>query len=130
MIHGLKKKDILLMIMVLFVAFAFYFYQEYSEKSAGNQVVVTVNGEEVGTYDLSEDQTISINHGSNILKIQDKKAQITEADCPDGLCVHQNPISRTNESIICLPNKVVVKIVAGDGAEDTDNPEDVDTVVR
>ena len=33
-----------------------------------------------------------------------------EADCPDKLCVHQKAIERTNETIVCLPHKVVVEI--------------------
>lgn len=127
MILGFKKKDLLLIITVLIIALAFYFCQEFTGENSDNQVVVMVDGETYGTYDLNEDQTISINHGSNILKIQDKEAKIIEADCPDKLCVHQSPISKSNQSIICLPNKLVVKIVAGHGNEDS---EDVDTVAR
>lgn len=127
MILGFKKKDLLLIITVLIIALAFYFCQEFTGENSDNQVVVMVDGETYGTYDLNEDQTISINHGSNILKIQDKEAKIIEADCPDKLCVHQSPISKSSQSIICLPNKLVVKIVAGHGNEDS---EDVDTVAR
>ena len=37
-------------------------------------------------------------------------AKMEWADCPDQLCVHQKAISRTGESIICLPNQVVVSV--------------------
>ena len=37
-----------------------------------------------------------------------------EADCPDQICVNHLAISRDGESIICLPNKVVIAIEAGD----------------
>lgn len=127
MILGFKKKDILLIIVVLVVALGFYLGQEYLGRTKGDQVVVMVDGEVFGTYDLNKNQTVSINNGSNILKIQDKKAKITQADCPDKLCVHQKSISKTNESIICLPNKVVVKIAASEGSKDS---RDVDTVAR
>ena len=40
-----------------------------------------------------------------------------EADCPDLLCVHQKAISKEGESIICLPNKVVVTIRGGEETE-------------
>ena len=39
------------------------------------------------------------------------------ADCPDKLCVHQKAVSRDGESIICLPNKVVVSIEGGEDRE-------------
>ena len=35
---------------------------------------------------------------------------MTDADCPDQLCVHQKAASKNHESIICLPNKVVVEV--------------------
>ena len=38
------------------------------------------------------------------------EADMKEADCPDKLCVHQKAISAENESIVCLPNRVVVTV--------------------
>ena len=42
---------------------------------------------------------------------------MVEADCPDKLCVHQKAISKNNETIICLPNKVVVQVTSGEESE-------------
>lgn len=42
--------------------------------------------------------------------IRDGKADMKEADCPDKLCVHQKAISAENESIVCLPDRVVVTV--------------------
>ena len=36
-----------------------------------------------------------------------------EANCPDEICVHHKPISKNGETIVCLPNKVVVVIKNG-----------------
>ena len=80
-------------------------------------VIVKVDGEEKGTYRLSEEQTIEINGGTNILQIKEGKADMTEADCPDKLCVHQKAISKDGESIICLPNQVVVEIESSESSE-------------
>ena len=46
-----------------------------------------------------------------------------EASCPDQLCVDQNEIYFDKESIICLPNKVVITVVS-------DVESDVDGIVR
>ena len=67
------------------------------------------DGEVYGTYSLAKDQTIEIQDG-NRLRIQNGQAKMEWADCPDQLCVHQKAISRTGESIICLPNQVVVSV--------------------
>ena len=39
------------------------------------------------------------------------------ADCPDQICVNHRPVSRNGESIICLPNEVVVSVKGGEEAE-------------
>ena len=47
---------------------------------------------------------------------------MTDANCPDKYCVHQNPIHSAGEVIVCLPNKLVVEI--------TGKQSDVDLIVR
>ena len=42
--------------------------------------------------------------------ISNKMASVSDADCPDRLCVRQKAISRKGESIICLPHKLVILI--------------------
>ena len=40
-----------------------------------------------------------------------------DASCPDQLCVHQNAIDKTGQTIVCLPNKVVVTVENGEEDE-------------
>jgi hypothetical protein len=82
--------------------------------------VVTIDGEEYGRYPLAEDmeEKIELEDGNyNILTIEGGEADMTEASCPDKICVKHRAISRKNESIICLPNKVVVTIENGAESE-------------
>ena len=83
---------------------------------AGNWVVVTVDGKETARYSLNEDNEVRLEceNGYNILVIKNGKADVTEASCPDGLCVDFHPISHDGETIVCLPNKTVVGIEAGE----------------
>ena len=106
----IKKKDWILIIIVLVVALSALFMHHALQHSGSGQVIVRKNGAIIGTYDLNDDQEILINDGSNVLVINNGKADMIEADCPDKLCVEQRSISKNNESIICLPNKVVVEI--------------------
>ena len=82
----------------------------------GAYAVVTVDGIEKGRYPLHTDTEVRIEsaEGYNILVIQDGMADITEASCPDGLCVRQHKINESGESLVCLPNKVTVT-VKGEG---------------
>lgn len=49
--------------------------------------------------------------GKCILVISDGKADMESADCPNQICVHHGAISHTGETIVCLPNRVVIEIV-------------------
>ena len=91
----------------------------------GSYITITVDGEKYGTYSLLEEQTITIGEGEhvNIIDIKGGKAYMTSASCPDQLCVKQNRISYDKQSIICLPNKVVVTVTS-------DNKSDVDLIIR
>lgn len=80
-------------------------------------MTVKVEGEIQGVYSLSEDREIEINGGTNTLKIRNGIADMTKADCPDKLCVNQKAVSKNGESIICLPNKVVVTVDSSENSE-------------
>lgn len=112
----MKKKDWLLVIIVLAIAVLGFGIHMLNGKKDAGFVTVTVNGEVQGVYSLDEEQTIDINH-TNTLLIKDGKADMIEASCPDKVCVNQKAISRKNESIICLPNKVIVEVTSGDESE-------------
>ena len=93
----------------------------------GSYVQVTVNGEVYGQYSLSEDQTIEIDteYGRNVLEIKDGEATMIEADCPDGYCMDQGSISGSTQTIVCLPNKVVVEV---EGSEE--ESDDIDAIAN
>ena len=109
-----------LFLVLLTGAVWFYFFGQ----DAGAVVEITVDGELYGSYALDKNQTVDIIVGetkTNTLVIQNGMADMTEADCPDQLCVHQKAISRTGETIVCLPNKVVAEVKGG-------SPADLDAV--
>lgn len=91
----------------------------------GSNIKITVDGKEYGTYSLLKEQTITIGEGENlnIIEIKGGKAYMKEASCPDQLCVDQNEISFDKESIICLPNKVVITVIS-------DVESDLDGIIR
>lgn len=110
------KRDLILLAVMLAAALIVSGIFQLTHREDGAVVQVTVNGDVYGAYDLTEDQKVEITIGqevTNILLIKDRKADMTEADCPDKLCVHQKAISKAGETIVCLPNKVVVEIVGG-----------------
>jgi hypothetical protein len=87
-------------------------------RSSGDTVAVTVDGELFGEYTLNENRTVEIktDRGFNLLVIKDGKAFVESASCPDGICSSHKPVSYDGESIICLPNKVVITVNSQDGS--------------
>lgn len=114
-----KKDAILLVIVFLFLVLLFCFFTFVLPKK-GNKVKIEVNKKVYGVYDLSVNQEIEIMDEDgkliNKLIIKDGFADMVEAECPDLLCVHQKAISKSKESIVCLPNRVVVTVLS----EETD----------
>ena len=115
----IRKADSLLFALLL--AFGL-FLSWYSVQGAsdGQQVLVRLHGKEYGTYSLDRDQTITVKDGShrNVIVIKDRQVYMKESNCKNQICVHEGTISRTNQSIICLPNEVSVEIVGGKGGYD------------
>lgn len=113
----LKKNDLILIGIIVGVALLSIFLHNVIGGKGAGAVTIKVNGKIEGVYSLAEDKEIEINNGSNILVIKNHEADIIEADCPDKLCVNQKPISKNHESLICLPNKVVVEVDSSENSE-------------
>lgn len=112
--HKTIRNDIILVLSLLLIASIGLFYL-FVLRDTGDTVKVTIGGENYGTYSLSKDIAKDIisgknNEHHNLLIIKNGKVYIKSASCPDGLCVKHKPIFRDGESIVCLPNQVVVTI--------------------
>ena len=98
--NRLKKKDIVLMIIILVVAGSCVLLHRIIGEKSADYITVKVNGKIEGVYSLADDQEIVLNGEADMIR----------ADCPDQLCVKQKAVSKNKESIICLPNKIVVEV--------------------
>ena len=124
----MKKKDLILAGAVLLLAGILALALRLPKTENGNTMKVTVDGEIYGTYSLAENQTVKIQtgHGTNVLVIENGSVHMEEADCPDGYCKRQGTISRVNETIVCLPHKLVAEVESdGSTTDDADDAPDV-----
>lgn len=112
--RGIRKSDVILIIGILICAAVFYFFQSNRETEADAQLVVKVKGEVIKTCSLEENQDFWLPDKTNQVSVHDGKVSMKEADCPDQICMNHVPIYRNHESIICLPNQVVLEIVNGE----------------
>ena len=120
----MKKRDFILIGVVLAVAVSALILVGLFQKE-GSYVIVTVgegqNRQEIARFNLSDDGEYELNGGTNVLKIEDGKAWMIEANCPQNdpqTCTKHRKISRVNESIACLPNNLVVTVHGDEVGED------------
>ena len=125
-----KRQDMILIAVILAAAVLLFLGTKIMHKSPAEVIEISVDGKVIETLDLAKDQELTIDGvsgGTNHLIIKDGEAWVSEATCPDRLCVHQGKIHLDGEIIVCLPNKVVIEGEKGSGSDET-SPE-FDTVV-
>lgn len=120
MILKKHKKDIILILSLLIVSTIALLFMLFNKKG-GSYAVVVINGVETQSLPLSTNTEITLKNGNdfNVLVIEDGKAYIKDASCPDKLCVKQHTVQYNGETLVCLPNKITVKIIS-DTEADTD----------
>ena len=75
-----------------------------------SQVTVIQEGRVVTVLDLSRDQTLTFtnnNGGTNTVEIENGKVAVTQANCPDHLCISMGP-KNSGAPIACLPNGLIL----------------------
>lgn len=76
--------------------------------------------EEIDLDRVSEPYSFPLEDGSgrNTLSVERGRICVSEADCPDQICVNQGWISNGAVPIICLPHRLMIEIVDGGGGLD------------
>ncbi|MDD6208020.1 MAG: NusG domain II-containing protein [Clostridiales bacterium] len=114
----MNRADRRLFFALLIVSFAgliLYFTGHFG----GDYVVVEVDKKQYGIYPVGINRSIPITTawGNNELVIEDGEVYMKEADCPDRLCVKHGKLLGAQDSIVCLPHKVVVTLKKGQAGE-------------
>ena len=117
-----KKNDIFVILILLIVALGFGLgYSIYQNKTTINpEAIITVDGKEYGRFPLDESRTLRIeteNGGYNVIVIADGAVDITEASCPDHICVDHRKATKNKDTITCLPNAVIITVENGEESD-------------
>ncbi len=130
----IRKADIILFIVLVVTGLAASaaLSLSHSEAESGAKVIIESGGSLYARYPLSEDRTVVVPAPKqlkvdapaadpdapassqydyyNVVVIRGGKVSVTEASCANQVCVKHGEISRAGESIVCLPNKLMVRI--------------------
>lgn len=93
-------------------------YRALDRGGAGTVAVISVNGEELERIDLSKvrkayDIDISTEYGHNTVHVEPGAISVSDADCPDHICVYQGKLTGSGIPIICMPHRLVIDIEGG-----------------
>ncbi len=114
----IAKRDIVVIVLLLAVSFAFFAFWAFRHSRSGGRIRIEQRGALLGVYDLDKDQVILIRDSNgnviNQVTIEGGQAHMSEANCRDQLCVKQGRINKVGQSIVCLPNRVVITVISGD----------------
>ncbi len=97
--------------LIIFAAAAVSAGVYFLTDNSGNIVTVKSNGEIIKIINLDEvyePYSMTVEYcGYNRIHVEQGKISVTEADCPDKLCVEQ---SRNGTfPVVCLPHKLVIE---------------------
>lgn len=116
----LNKNDIVLIIIVLSISLIFILL---NKEEKGNIAKVYYDNKLIKKIDLNVDKKYTVNgyNGKVNIVVKNKKIKVDFEKSPLHICSKQGYISKSYESIVCLPNKIVIEI---------DNEDKIDTVVK
>lgn len=119
----LKKADIAIAVCLIAIAvLLFALFELTVYEGQAESVIIEVEGKRYAEYKISDpafSETVEIfsEKGYNKLEISGGRVRMTEASCPDKNDVLVGEISKPNQTIVCLPNRVFVRLVGRDAAD-------------
>ncbi|HLR21985.1 MAG TPA: NusG domain II-containing protein [Tissierellaceae bacterium] len=115
----------LVVFVVVLTLLSLIYIKKQAFSNDDRYVSIQVDGEEIKQiiFDKKLEGNkipIETEFGYNLVELGDGEVRVIEASCPDQIDVKQGYISKIGETIVCLPNKLVIEIKGMDGDNDID----------
>lgn len=120
--------DGLVVLAVVLLAAGLAFFQWRGGQAEGLTAVVSIDGAEIDRFSpeaLPESSRTYANNGYALEVVCGEEGlRVARSDCPTQDCVHTGTITRSGQSIVCLPARIIIRLEGGAAA-----PGDVDAVL-
>ena len=117
----MPKKTDYIVISLLFLLISLFFcatIMTSNGDSPEKYLQISINGEVKYKVSLSDNREIDLKEEHVKITVNNNRAMVSESDCPDRVCIKSGYIEKEGESIICLPNRLSLKIVGGEADYD------------
>lgn len=111
----MNKNDIKLIVVIfVIVTLSIIFINIF--KKTGSFAKVYYEDDLILKIDLSKDGNYKVNgyNGEVLIEVKDNKIRVDRENSPRHLCSKQGFIDSTTQTIVCLPNKIIIKIEGKD----------------
>lgn len=102
-----KIGDIFILLIVLALV---VLTMVFALKDGADSAEIFIDGELCYTLSLNENTSFKILDGKMTIVVDDCQIYISESDCNEQLCVHSSKLGSQGGIIVCLPNRVVIKV--------------------
>jgi len=112
MVLIMNKNDIKLIVILGIIVLGIFIFVNIT-KEEGSIAEVYFEDNLVLTIDLNIDSEYTVDGelGDVVLEVKDKKIRVKSENSPRNICSKEGYIGDSSRTLICLPNKVIVKII-------------------
>lgn len=105
----IKKADVFVAAAVIVISLTGYFFTGFAAFGENKKVIIESEGKVFAEYPMTKEITVDVK-GHNKVEITPEYVRVIYADCPDEIDIRQGKISSPGSVIVCVPNKMTVRI--------------------
>lgn len=108
-----SKFDIFLIALILFFSIASVLRVTYSrikQSAQARTALIYEKDKLIEEVPLKGERIITLAAGQMQIEVKGGKIRVRKADCPQHICMNMGWIEYAGQSIVCVPNKVVIEI--------------------
>ena len=107
------KYDIILIFLLLVAGITLLsIWLVNKNNNVGHHAYVKRDDVQILVIDMSVDATYEIEGVKTkmVIEVKNGYVSVINSGCPDQICVHHTSIKNIDEKIVCLPNKVIIRV--------------------
>lgn len=110
-LYRISLFDILLVALIL-VSPVLSLTSLWQPNQVNNKLFLYYDNKLLASCSLSEEGVLSITEKSSDVKvkIEENRVRILESNCPKQICVHTGWISAPGQTVVCVPNRILLEI--------------------